>query len=185
MQRVAEGEVVLLDADDVREVGPEVQLDGERERGARLVADDHVILEAVADEPVSCDREGVLLEPARERVAGVEGGREVLDPARREQERTCAVDRERERREKARVVRVEPTQPAADVAELVTDAEGRALEDGQRHAAATRSLRTTRAPLDWASALITISSRFTCSGRVRAKRTHSATSSGVTGSSPS
>ena len=46
-------------------------------------------------------------------------------------------------------------------------------------------LRTTRAPLDWASALITISSRFTCSGRVSAKSTQSATSSGVTGSRPS
>ena len=52
MQRVAEGEVVLLDADDVREVGSEVELDRERERRAGLVADDDVVLEAVADEAV-------------------------------------------------------------------------------------------------------------------------------------
>src|SRR6185312_1348529 len=101
VQRVAKREVVLLDADDVREVRPEVQLDGEGERGARLVADDHMILEAVANEAVSRDREGILVQTAGQRVAGVEGRREVLDPARREQQGPLAVDGERERREKA------------------------------------------------------------------------------------
>ena len=47
------------------------------------------------------------------------------------------------------------------------------------------SLRTIRPPLDCARALITISSIFTCSGRVIAKRTQSATSSAVSGSTPS
>ena len=46
------------------------------------------------------------------------------------------------------------------------------------------SARTMRAPLDCASALTTISSMFTCGGRVKANRTQSATSSGVTGSMP-
>ncbi len=46
-------------------------------------------------------------------------------------------------------------------------------------------LRTTLAPLDCASALTTISSTLTCNGRVRANMTQSATSSGVTGSTPS
>ena len=45
--------------------------------------------------------------------------------------------------------------------------------------------RTIRAPLDCWSALITISSTLTWSGRVSAKSTQSAISSGVTGSSPS
>ena len=47
------------------------------------------------------------------------------------------------------------------------------------------SRRTIRPPLDCAIALMTISSTFTCSGRVSAKRTQSATSSAVIGSSPS
>ena len=46
-------------------------------------------------------------------------------------------------------------------------------------------LRTTLAPPDCASALTTISSTLTCSGRVSANMTQSATSSGVTGSTPS
>ena len=45
--------------------------------------------------------------------------------------------------------------------------------------------RTMRAPLDCASAFTTISSMFTCAGRVTANMTQSATSSGVTGSRPS
>ena len=49
---------------------------------------------------------------------------------------------------------------------------------------ASYSARTMRAPLDCASALTTISSMFTCGGRVSANRTQSATSSGVTGSRP-
>ncbi len=44
--------------------------------------------------------------------------------------------------------------------------------------------RRMRPPLDWASALTTISSTFTCSGRVSAKRMQSAMSSGVSGSTP-
>ena len=47
-----------------------------------------------------------------------------------------------------------------------------------------RNPLTDRLPLDCAIALTTISSMFTCGGRVRAKRTQSATSSGVTGSRP-
>ena len=43
------------------------------------------------------------------------------------------------------------------------------------------SSRRMRAPLDCASAVTTISSTFTFAGRVSAKSTHSATSSGRTG----
>ena len=47
------------------------------------------------------------------------------------------------------------------------------------------SRRTIRPPLDWAIAFTTISSMFMCGGRVTAKRTQSAISSAVTGSTPS
>ena len=84
------------------------------------------------------------------------------------------------RRERKRVSSAKkPARRAADVAELVADAEGRALEDRERHDAASLP-RMMRAPLDCASALTTISSTFTCGGRVTAKRTQSAMSSGVT-----
>ena len=51
-----------------------------------------------------------------------------------------------------------------------------------RIVSAIRRLRAIRTALDWASALTTSSSTFTCGGRVSAKTTHSATSSGRSGS---
>ncbi|MCZ7590008.1 MAG: hypothetical protein M5U27_14370 [Gaiella sp.] len=82
MERVAEREVVLLHADDVREVGPEVELERERERCAGLVAQHDVVLEAVPHEAVTRDREDVQVEAVAGRVAGIERGGEVLDLAR-------------------------------------------------------------------------------------------------------
>jgi hypothetical protein len=79
---IAEREIVLLDADDVCEIGAEVQLDGECQRRPGLVAEHEVILEPLTDETMPRDREGVLVEAARERIPGVERRREVLDPAR-------------------------------------------------------------------------------------------------------
>ncbi len=69
-----------------------------------------------------------------------------------------------------------PLVSVGDVAAVVADAERRSLEDREHLASSSR--RTIRPPLDWARALITISSTLTCSGRVTAKRTQSATSSG-------
>ena len=172
---VAEREVVRLDREDVREVGPELERELEGDRLHRLVLDDHVVLHAVADEAVPDDRERVLRQAAGERVAQEEGGREVLDLARREQQRRGAVDGQAEPREEARVVGEQAVRLAGDVAALVADAEGRAFEDRQRHQASRR----IRAGLDCARALTTSSSTFTCGGRVSAKSTHSATSSGV------
>ena len=66
VQRVAEREVVLLDADDVREVASRSPARGRSETGSvRLVADDHMVLHAVADEAVSRDRERVLRQARR------------------------------------------------------------------------------------------------------------------------
>ena len=179
---VTEREVVLLDRDDVREVGADLELELERERLGALVAQDQVILHPLADEALAGDRERVLREARDDRVTQVEGGGEVLDLPRGEQERSDPVDAELEPGEKARVLGEEPARLPVEVADLVAHAEGRPLEDRQAHRSVSR---TTRAPLDCASALTTISSMFTCSGRVKANRTQSATSSGVTGSMPS
>ena len=69
MERVAEGEVVLLHADDVREVRLEVQLEREGDRRARLVAEHDVVLEPAADKAAARDREGILREAVDRRVA--------------------------------------------------------------------------------------------------------------------
>src|SRR5262249_28859042 len=96
----------------------------------------------------------------------------------REQQRLCAVDRQPEKREEARVVGEQPLGLAVDVASLVADAEGRALKDRKGHQA-SRAMRTA---LDCARAFTTSSSMFTWRGRVTAKTAHSATSSGRNGS---
>ena len=179
---VAEREVVLLDGDDVREVGADLELELERERLGALVAEDQVILHPLADEALARDRERVLGEPRNDRVAEVEGGGEVLDLPRREQERARAVDAQLEPREKARVLGEEPARLAVEVADLVADAERRALEDRQprQHLARARCARrsTARAP----SRRSRRCSR--AAGASSANRTQSATSSGVTGLEP-
>ena len=78
-----------------------------------------------AIESASCGR------PFTRRVAEVERGGEVLDPARREQQRPRPVDAQHEPREEARVVREEPARLGGDVAALVADAERRSFEDRQ------------------------------------------------------
>ena len=65
-------------------------------------------------------------------VAEVEGRLEVLDAARREEERRRAADAEHEPREEARVVREEAARLGGDVAAVVADAEGRAFEDREQ-----------------------------------------------------
>ena len=132
-RRVAEREVVLLDREDVREVGPELERELEGDRLDRVVLDDHVVLHAVADEAVPDDRERVLRQAAGERVAQEERRREVLDLSRREHQRRRPVDGQAEPREEARVVGEQPVRVARDVAPLVADAEGRAFEDRQGH----------------------------------------------------
>ena len=176
VQRVAEREVVLLDGDDVREVGLDHELELERDRLGALVADGDVVLHPFADEALAHDREHVLAEAARERVPQVEGGGEVLDPAGREQQRPLAVHAQLEPGEEARVVREQPGRGAVEVADVVADAERRPFEDGERHVS-----RMIRAPDVCASAITTISSTFTFGGLVSAKTTQSAMSSGCIG----
>ena len=180
IDRVAEREVVLLDGEDVGEVARDLDRELERHRFRGDVLDDDPVVHVVGDPPLPDDRDGVLLESIHERVAEIERGRVVLDRPGGEQQRLLAVHRQPEERKEARVLREEAARLLADVASLVADAERRALEDRQRHYWSRRM----RPPLDWASALTTISSTFTCSGRVSAKRTQSATSSAVSGSTP-
>ena len=140
-----------------------------------LVAHAQLVLHPVAHEALARDREHVLVETAGERVAEEERGRVVLDLPRREQERPLSVDAQLEPREEARVLGEEAARRAVEVADLVAEAERRAFQNRQ-HVAHSRWIL---APLDCASALITISSRFTWSGRVSANITHSAMSSAV------
>src|SRR5204863_5434282 len=71
----------------------------------------------------------------------------------------------------------QPRYRCVDITSVVADTEGRALEDREGHQG---SFRTIRVALDCASALTTISSTLRWCGRVTAKTTHSATSSGCT-----
>ncbi len=179
--RVAEREVVLLHRHDVREVGAELEAELERDGFQRLVLERDVVLHPVAYEAQARDRDLVLVEPAGQRVAHVEGGRVVLDLRRGEQERPRFVDPQLQLGEEARVLGEEPGRPAVEVADVVADAERRAFEDRQRH----WSSRTMRTAEDCASAFTTSSSMFTCGGRVTANTTQSATSSAVSAATPS
>ena len=131
--RVSEREVVLLDGEDVREVGADLERELELDGMRCVVHDDDVLLHAVADEAVAPDREHVLLEAACDRVPEIEGGRVVLDLVGRELERPLAVDREDPAREKARVVREEAHHRVGDVSALVRDAERRAFQNRECH----------------------------------------------------
>ena len=54
---------MLLDGEDVGEVGAELQRELERDRLERLVLDRDVVLHPLADEAGARDRELVLVEP--------------------------------------------------------------------------------------------------------------------------
>ena len=84
MLRIAEREVVLLHGDDVREVGAELERELELEPVHALVAHRNPLLQPRAHEPPACDRERVARQAVERRVAQVEGGGEVLEPARGE-----------------------------------------------------------------------------------------------------
>jgi hypothetical protein len=74
LQRVTEGEVVVLNGEDVCEVAAELERELERDLLLALILDAQVILHALAHEPVPPDRDGVLRELAGERVAQEVGG---------------------------------------------------------------------------------------------------------------
>ena len=122
---VAEGEVPLLHGHDVCEVRTELDSDADRELLRGHVRQLDVILHPVADEAVALDRDGVEREVLRQRVPQEERGGVVLDRARREQERSPAVERQLQPREEARVVHEEPVSLLTHVAQLIADAEER------------------------------------------------------------
>src|SRR3954451_908881 len=183
-ERVTEGEVEVLDGEDVREVGADVELHVELDGLHALVLEHERVLHPVADEALAPDREHVRSEPGRQWVAHEERRGEVLDLVGRQQQRTLAVDRQLQRREEARVLGEQALHVAVQVAELVADAEGRAFEDAELlvHQLSVRSMRP---PDDCASALTTSSSTLTRAGRVTTQTTHSAMSSGCMASTPS
>src|SRR3954468_2742412 len=115
-----------------------------------------MVLHAVADEALALDRERVELEVRRDRVAEEERSGEVLDRARRQQQRPLSVDRQLQLRQVTGVVDEEAVRRLADVAELAADAEGRPFEDRLlRHYDGSRKMRP---PDAWLRALTTISS---------------------------
>jgi hypothetical protein len=92
---VAEGEVVALHREDVREVGAELDLDREGDRDHALVPEDDALGQSgAADEPLARDGDGVRLEVLGRGVAGVVRGVEVLDRSRGEEERRRPVDQQ-------------------------------------------------------------------------------------------
>ncbi len=129
MVGVAEREVVGLDREDVREVVADLDGEVELDPAGRVVRDDEVLLHRVADEALAGDRDLVVRQVAHHRVPQEERGRVVLDLAGREHQRARPVDGQHPAREEARVVGEEPHRRLGDVAELVGDAERRALED--------------------------------------------------------
>ena len=183
-ERVAERKVVVLHGKDVRKVRGDLELDIELDRFHALVLDRERILHPFTDEALTPDREHVLVETTRKRVAHEERSREVFDLAGREQQRAFAVDREPEARKEARVFGEETLAFVVKVADLVADTEGRAFQDSQLSGHQV-SLRTMRPPEDCARALTTSSSTLTCGGRVTANRMQSAISWGVIASTPS
>ena len=84
MGRIAEGEVVLLDREDVSEVGGELDRDVEGDLGVREVHDDEVVLQVVGHEALEADQQVLGVPPARRPVAQEERRSEVLDLARRD-----------------------------------------------------------------------------------------------------
>ena len=79
MLGVAEGEVVSLDGEDVREVGADLERELELDGPRRVVLDDDVLLHAVTDEAVATDGDLVRPEPADDGVPQVERRGEVVD----------------------------------------------------------------------------------------------------------
>ena len=129
--RIAECEVVGLDGDDVREVGGQLEVDGERQLRHALVAEGQVLGHAGADETLATDRERVCGDPGRGRVAQVVRCAEVVHGAGRQQQRALAVEEQPAAREHPGVVGEHALGAAAHVADVVTDDERRAVEDRQ------------------------------------------------------
>ena len=139
MLRVAEGEVVALDGEDVREVGAELDLDGEADRAHALVPErDALGQPGRADEPLTRDGDRVRLEVLGRRIARVVGRGEVLDRLRGEEEWRRSVDEEPQPRQHARVVREETVGAVGDVAHGIAHAERVAFEDRQHPSSSYR-----------------------------------------------
>ena len=175
---------MVLDREDVREVGADLERELELDRPhRRALHDERVLHRILADEALAANRELVAVERSGKGVAHEERGREVFDAPGGEQQRPLPVDGHVQGREEPGVFREQAFDVRVEVAQLVADAERRSFEDAEL--LGHDQLRIIRAPEACASALTTSSSTLTCRGRVTAKRTHSAMSSGVIASTPS
>ena len=158
------------------------QLDGTDVREVELHLQRHVDLQALGGPPFtittrSCmptltNRLRAIEIASRGRPFAVsfriERGPEVLDGARPEEQRRSASHSQDQSREEAPVMRRNHSSPWR-----CRRGRPRCRRSSLRGSSANRyaSLRRMRPPLDWARALITISSMFTWSGLVSAKRT--------------
>jgi hypothetical protein len=129
---------VLLDGEDVREVGPDVEAELDLELDVADVAHDDVVLHPAADETLPGNREHVLRQPVPHRVAEIERCRKVLDLPGREEERPEPVHAQLEAGEETRVLGEEAARRLDEVAEVVADAERRPLEDRHGHGVTPR-----------------------------------------------
>ena len=92
-----------------------------------------MVLHRLADKAAARDRKRVLGKPVARPVAQEERGREVLHLVGGEEEGHLAVDQQLQPGEEPCVAGEEAARLLADVTAVVADAEGRALEDRQRH----------------------------------------------------
>ena len=177
---MAEREVVFLDRDDVREVRADLEpeLEGDRLERSRC---------AGPDGPACLRRRSAR---ARSRSRPAPGGPARPGCAGRRRPSSTRPSRTRagaaaSRRSGFRAGRGSacPRRRGRSCGRRGRRSRRRCRRSIPRGSSASRSYssRRMRAPEDCASAVTTISSTFTCGGRVSAKRTHSATSSGRTG----
>ena len=155
----------------------------ERDRLRGHVLDRDPLLHRVRDEALADDRDRVLRRGRRP--AGC-GGRTPPRSARPSRRRAGAASRRSRSAGRARGSAC-PRRRSRRSSRVMSPRSSQMQNvDPSRIVSAITLIRSRRIrpPLDWASALTTISSMLTCSGRVSAKSTQSAMSSAVSGSTP-
>ena len=132
--REPEAGLEVLDDEDVGEVGSELQPELDVDPARTVVLDRDALLHAVADEALALDHELVRPQAAGERVPQHERREVRRGVIVRERIEARAAERQHRAREEARVGGEEARRggDAVDVAALVADAEGRAVENRER-----------------------------------------------------
>jgi hypothetical protein len=128
--------LALLAREDVREVGAEREPEVELDDALSVVPYDDALLEAADDDACARDRDLVGGEPARHRIPEHERHRVVLGAAGREEPRRRPVHGQLEAGKEAGVLGEQPQAGGVDVAAVVGDAEGGALQHGHGHGGA-------------------------------------------------